>query len=150
MDKLNGTYTLPFREMPHILLPLDPDFTVLYGTYLSSVQCHVFYETCSFGEALFTKATFKCLLSGVGLFMSLQVVWAAEYLPAFWQITSILLHSFVPAHVVLQIFSIFEYFPAARLLAHQFLGTNSNCRNISGKVIHACVCNVAILAICTQ
>jgi hypothetical protein len=69
MDKLKGTYTLPFTERPHILLPLDPDFPFLYGTYLSSVQCHVSFEISFLGEALFTKATFKWLLSGVGLIM---------------------------------------------------------------------------------
>jgi hypothetical protein len=108
MDKLNGTYTLPFIEMPHILFPLDPDFTVLYGTYLSSVKCHVFYETSSLGEALFTKATFKWLLSDVGLVMSLQVVWAAECFPTFWKFTIIRLQSFVSLHVVNEILNIFE------------------------------------------
>jgi hypothetical protein len=139
MDKLKGTYTLPFTERPHILLPLDPDFPFLYGTYLSSVEYHVPSAISCLGEALFTKATFKWLLSGVGRIMSLQVVWAAEFLPTFWKITSIRLHSFVPAHVVHQIFSICEYFPAARLLAHQFLGTNSKCMNIGGKDFHACM-----------
>jgi hypothetical protein len=74
MDKLNGTYTLQFREMPHILLPLDPDFTSFYGSYLSRMNFHVSFEISFFGEAPSTEATFKCLLSGVGRIMSLQVV----------------------------------------------------------------------------
>jgi hypothetical protein len=124
-ENLLGVYPLLLRKMHQFLMSLYSAPSLLYETCLSNVDLHMCVEISFVVEALLTNSTFKWLLSCMKPHMSLQSEFGFECQLTIWPFADHFLNSFVKEYMSPQLISPCEYFPAARLITHNFLQTNS-------------------------
>jgi hypothetical protein len=117
MDYLNRNIIILLIPMPHLFLSLYSQASVLYETYLSTVNFSMPFQRVRSDEAFLTYITFICFYSSVSFRMSAQSVPVLETPFTIRILANISPFFIVPPLVSSQFWWLPVWLPAARYVA---------------------------------